>query len=108
MGDTQDSKKTFMAYQVFGSDGVKLPIGFKVEAGAEVVVYGPIVNYKGNTPETQGKGAAHIVTINGKKDTVILRNIQFENGQELYKEEEIFRDVENGRLSAVIYPFVKE
>lgn len=48
------------------------------------------------------------VTINGKKDTVILRNIQFENGQELYKEEEIFRDVENGRLSAVIYPFVKE
>ena len=67
MGDTQDSKKTFMAYQVFGSDGVKLPVGFKVEAGAEVVVYGPIVNYKGNTPETQGKGAAHIVTINGKK-----------------------------------------
>jgi len=67
MGDTQDSKKAFMAYQVFGSDGVKLPVGFKVEAGAEVVVYGPIVNYKGNTPETQGKGAAHIVTINGKK-----------------------------------------
>ena len=66
IADTPTSKNMFMAYQVFGSEGVRLPIGYKVEVGAEIVLYGPIVNYKNNTPETQGKGAAHIVTINGK------------------------------------------
>ena len=66
IADTPTSKNMFMAYQVFGSEGVHLPNGYKVEVGAEIVLYGPIVNYKNNTPETQGKGAAHIVTINGK------------------------------------------
>ena len=66
IADTPDSKNMFMAYQVFGSEGVHLPNGYKVDVGAEVVLYGPIVNYKSNTPETQGKGAAYIVTINGK------------------------------------------
>jgi hypothetical protein len=66
IADTPTSKNMFMAYQVYGSEGVRLPNGYKVEVGAEIVLYGPIVNYKNNTPETQGKGAAHIVTINGK------------------------------------------
>ena len=67
MGDTKDATELFTAYQVAGSDGEKLADGYEVPAGAEVIVYGPLVNYKGNTPETAGKSAAHIVTINGKK-----------------------------------------
>ena len=55
------------AYQVAGTDGEKLADGYEVKAGDEVVIYGPVVNYKGNTPETPGKSAAQIVTINGKK-----------------------------------------
>ncbi len=67
MGDTQDATELFTAYQVAGTDGEKLADGYEVKAGDVVIVYGPIVNYKGNTPETTGKSAAQIVTINGKK-----------------------------------------
>ncbi len=67
MGDTKDATTTFKAFQVAGTDGEKLADGYTVNAGDEVVVYGPIYNYQGNTPETSGKSAAQIVTINGKK-----------------------------------------
>jgi hypothetical protein len=67
MGDTKDATELFKAYQVAGTDGEKLADGYEVPAGAEVVIYGPFLNYKGNTPETAGKSAAQIVTINGKK-----------------------------------------
>lgn len=67
MGDTKDATDVFTAYQVAGSDGEKLADGYEVPVGAEVIVYGPLLNYKGNTPETAGKSAAQIVTINGKK-----------------------------------------
>ena len=67
MGDTSDATDLFKAYQVAGSDGEALPDGYKVNQGDVVVVYGPIYNYNNKTPETAGKSAAHIVTINGKK-----------------------------------------
>ena len=67
MGDTKDAKDVFTAFQVAGTDGEKLADGYEVPAGAEVVVYGPVLNYKGNTPETACKSAAQIVTVNGKK-----------------------------------------
>lgn len=67
MGDTKDDAEVFTAYQVAGSDGESLADGYTVDAGAEVIVYGPIYNYMGNTPETSGKSSAQIVTINGKK-----------------------------------------
>ena len=67
MGDSKDDTELFTAYQVAGSDGEKLADGYEVKAGSTVIVYGPIVNYKGNTPETSGKSAAQIVTIDGKK-----------------------------------------
>ncbi len=67
LGDTKDATDVFTAFQVAGTDGEKLADGYKVPAGAEVVVYGPVLNYKGNTPETAGKSAAQIVTVNGKK-----------------------------------------
>ena len=67
MGESKDATDLFKAYQVAGTDGEKLADGYEVKAGDEVVIYGPVVNYKGNTPETPGKSAAQIVTINGKK-----------------------------------------
>ena len=56
----------FKCFQVAGTDGKKMPAGFTINKGDEVVVYGPIYNYNGKTPETAGKGAAYIVSINGK------------------------------------------
>ena len=66
LGDSKDATAIFKAFQVAGTDGEKLADGYKVNTGDEVVVYGPIYNYQGNTPETAGKSAAQIVTINGK------------------------------------------
>ena len=37
-----------------------------VKVGDEVIVYGKVVNYKGNTPETVGKGASYVYSHNGK------------------------------------------
>lgn len=65
IADTEDGA-TFKCYQVKGTDGKDLPAGFTVSKGDVVVVYGPIYNYSGNTPETEGKSAAYIVSINGQ------------------------------------------
>ena len=67
LADDITSDKKFTCYQVMGSDGAKLPEGYTVNQGDEVIVYGPVVNFKNNTPETAGKGAAQIYSINGKK-----------------------------------------
>lgn len=67
MADEEDTSSKFYAFQVLGSDGKKMTPGYAINVGDVVVIYGPIYNYKGNTPETAGKGAAYIVTINGKR-----------------------------------------
>ena len=61
-----DGGAKFKCFQVAGTDGKPLPSGFAIKKGDEVMIYGPIYNYKGNTPETDGKSAAYIVTVNGK------------------------------------------
>lgn len=65
IADTEGGAK-FKCYQVKGTNGDPLPAGFAIKKGDEVVVYGPIYNYSGNTPETAGKSAAYLVTVNGK------------------------------------------
>ena len=68
MTDSKDGKgKKFKAYQVAGSDGQKLAAGYTINIGDEVVIYGPMYNYNGSTPETASKAAAYIVTVNGQK-----------------------------------------
>ena len=67
MGDAATSTNLFKAYQVAGTNGAKLADGYEVKVGDEVVIYGPIYNYNDKTPETGGKSAAQIVTINGNK-----------------------------------------
>ena len=66
MADVAGGTSKFKAFQVLGTNGVKMPTTCKIPVGAEVIVYGPIYNYKNNTPETEGKGAAYIVSVNGK------------------------------------------
>lgn len=67
MKASKEGGKSFTAYQLAGSDGGKLPAGFKLAKGDEVVIYGAIYNYSGTKPETAGQGAAIIVSVNGKK-----------------------------------------
>ena len=67
MGDAANSTNLFKAFQVSGTNGTKLADGYEVKVGDEVLIYGPIYNYNGKTPETGGKSAAQIVTINGNK-----------------------------------------
>lgn len=56
----------FIAFQILGLNKEKFTSIDDLKAGDEVVIYGPVVNYKGNTPETVGKGAAYLYSLNGK------------------------------------------
>lgn len=68
MTDFKDgSGKRFYAYQVAGSDGQKMKEGYTIKVGDEVVIYGKITYFSNKTPETVGKGAAYIVSVNGEK-----------------------------------------
>ena len=66
MVDSQGSSVVFKAFQTYYLGNRKWVSGDKeVKTGDEVIVYGPVVNYKGNTPETAGKGASFIYSLNG-------------------------------------------
>ena len=65
----EGSTAKFICFQVMGTDGKKMEEGYSFDVGDIVVVYGPMYNYKGNTPETAGKGAAWVVSRNGEPTT---------------------------------------
>lgn len=67
--DEGNTKTTFTAFQVYGPGNKKFTSVDQIKEGDEVVVYGKVVNYKGNTPETVGKGAAYVVSINSQGGT---------------------------------------
>lgn len=62
--DAEGSSAKFTAYRVKGTGGTDLTEGYKIPKGATVIVYGPVVNFKGNTPETST--GAYIVSVNGQ------------------------------------------
>lgn len=64
--DDGNNEKTFKAFQVYGPGNKKFTAVDQIKVGDEVLIYGKVVNYKGNTPETVGKGKAYVVSINGK------------------------------------------
>lgn len=64
MIDEGNSSTVFTAFQVYGPGKQKFTSLNDIKVGDEVVVCGRVVNYKGNTPETVGKGAAYVVSIN--------------------------------------------
>ncbi len=77
MVDEGSNSPVFTAFQVYGPGKKKFTSVDDVKTGDEVVVCGKVVNYKGNTPETVGKGAAYVVSINasgggggGEQETV--------------------------------------
>ena len=66
MIDEGNKSTTFTAFQVYGPEKKKFTSVNQIKTGDEVVVYGKVVNYKGNTPETVGKGAAYVYSIKGE------------------------------------------
>ena len=69
ISDDGTAKSQLTIYQGFYLNNVKFTSKDQIKVGDEVVIYGPFVNYKGNTPETVGKGATYIYELNGKKST---------------------------------------
>ena len=62
--DKEGSESKFKVYRVKAADGKGLKEGYKINKGATIVVYGPVVNFKGNTPETSN--GAYLVSVNGQ------------------------------------------
>lgn len=65
--DGSYNKETnFYCFQVYYLGGVKWKTGDKeINVGDDVIIYGKVTNYGGNTPETTGKGTAFIYELNG-------------------------------------------
>lgn len=61
--DEGATSKTFKVYRCKGNNNQSIPSGYQVHKGDVIIVYGPVVNFKGNTPETAT--GAYIVSING-------------------------------------------
>lgn len=66
--DVAGSSEKFKAFQVFSFNGEKFTAATAagIKKGNEIVVKGKLVNFKGNTPETTGKGEGCVVFVNGK------------------------------------------
>ena len=63
----EDGTLVFKAFQTYYLGNRKWKSGdTDVKAGDQVIICGKVVNYKGNTPETVGKGASFIYGLNGK------------------------------------------
>ncbi len=65
MVDEGSETPVFTAFQVFGPNKEKFTSVDQIKTGQTVVVCGKVLNYKGNTPETVGKGASYVVSIDG-------------------------------------------
>ena len=62
--DKEGSSEKFKVFRCKGVDGKDIKEGYKVSKGDVIIVYGPVVNYMGNTPETAT--GAYVVSVNGK------------------------------------------
>ena len=67
--DAEDGTGDFYVFQTYYLGGKKWTAGNPdVAVGDIVIVYGPVVNFRGNTPETVGKGASYVYSHNGKTE----------------------------------------
>ena len=62
--DKEGCAQKFKVFRVKDKDGKDLKNGWKIAKGSTIIVYGPVVNYKGNTPETAT--GAYLVSVNGE------------------------------------------
>lgn len=63
---TNNVQSRLYIYQSMYLGNKKFTSEDQIKVGDEVIVYGPFVLYKGSTPETAGKGASYIYSLNGK------------------------------------------
>lgn len=75
--DDMESTDDFYCFQIFYLNGAKFSSADQIKVGDEVTVQARLVNYKGNTPETVGKGTGRVVEHNGAKGSIIEKG---ENG----------------------------
>lgn len=66
--DAAGSTEKFKVFRVKDKEGKGIKEGYKIEKGAVIIVYGPVINYKSNTPETAT--GAYLVSVNGKAPEV--------------------------------------
>ena len=66
--DGTENTKSFQIYQTYylGNKKWTASLGPDVKVGDEVIICGKITNFKGNTPETVGKGGSYIYSLNGE------------------------------------------
>ena len=70
--DNEGDTDQFYAFQTLYLGNRKWKSGDDdIKAGDAVIICGPVVNYKGNTPETVGKGASYLYSLNGKTEAVV-------------------------------------
>ena len=65
---TDDGNNEIYIFQSYYLGNRKFTASDKLEVGDKVIICGKFVNYKGNTPETVGKGSSYIYSLNGKKE----------------------------------------
>ncbi len=63
---TDDGKNEIYIFQSYYLGNRKFTADDKLSVGDTVVVYGKFTNYNGKTPETVGKGASYIYSLNGE------------------------------------------
>lgn len=65
---TDDGINKIYIFQSYYLGNRKFTADDKLNEGDEVIIYGKFTNYKGNTPETVGKGSSYIYSLNGKTE----------------------------------------
>lgn len=68
ISDTGTSTNQFYVYRAYYLGNKRYTSGDLLEVGDEVVVYGKVINYSGNTPETV-QGETYVYSINGETDS---------------------------------------
>lgn len=91
-----DAETRFLVFQSLYLGGAKFTSEDQLKIGDEVVIYGKLTNYMGNTPETEGKGQTFIYSLNGKggdpvdkpsiddKDAIYANNFDKEKAEKTY------------------------
>lgn len=67
IADEKGGNTTFYIFRCFDLKNQKFTNAQAIKEGDEVVIYGPVVNYKGNTPETVAS-KAFLISVNGKTE----------------------------------------
>lgn len=68
ISDDGTSNNELYIFQSYYLGNVRFTSQDQIKIGDEVIIYGNFVNFRGNTPETVGKGTSYIYSLNGNTD----------------------------------------